>query len=150
MMNKCVKIKHEITQMTTKQLSILDRLMLNSKKLFLIDSIGAFLTAFILFAILSRYEERFGMPRKVLYVLSVMACIYAIYSIYCYYFIEHPWRPFLKIIGIANLLYCMLTIRLVIAYHHSITILGFIYFLLEISVIGCLVIIELKASNFKK
>ena len=90
------------------------------------------------------------MPRKVLYVLSVMACIYAIYSIYCYYFIEHPWRPFLKIIGIANLLYCMLTIGLLIAYHQSITILGFIYFLLEISVIGCLVIIELKASNFKK
>ena len=149
-MNKCVKIKHEITQMTTKQLSILDRLTLNPKKLFLIDSIGAFLTAFILFAILSRYEERFGMPRKVLYVLSVMACIYAIYSIYCYYFIEHPWQHFLKIIGIANLLYCMLTIGLVIAYHQSITILGFIYFLLEISVIGCLVIIELKASNFKK
>ena len=149
MMNKCVKIKHEITQMTTKQLSILDRLTLNPKKLFLIDSIGAFLTAFILFAILSRYEERFGMPRKVLYVLSVMACIYAIYSIYCYYFIEHPWRPFLKIIGIANGLYCMLTFGLLIVYHQSLTILGFIYFLLEISVIGCLVIIELKASNFK-
>lgn len=45
---------------------------------------------------------------------------------------------------------CVKIIGLLIAYHQRLTILGFIYFLLEIVVIGCLVIIELKISNFKK
>ena len=136
--------------MTTKRLPIIDRLTLNPKKLFLIDSIGAVVTAFMLFAVLSRYEEYFGMPRKVLYVLSLMACMFAIYSFCCYYFIEQYGRPFLKIIGIANGLYCMLTFGLLIVYHQSLTILGFIYFLLEIGVIIGLVIIELTVSHFKK
>ena len=117
----------------------------NPKRLFLLDSSGAFLTAFFLVAILSIFEEYFGMPRQILTFLSIIALIYAIYSIYCYYFVGDKWRLFLKIICIANGLYCCLTIGLVFYFYPRLTILGITYFLLEIILICGLVIIERKA-----
>jgi len=129
----------------------LDKLTANPKRLFLIDSLGAFLTAFLLGAVLTRFEDNVGMPRKVLYSLSILACLYAIYSIGCYFFAGRNWRPFLKAIAMANLLYCCLTMGLVISFYQSLTILGLTYFLGELIVIGALIFTELltvsKSSN---
>lgn len=121
---------------------LLNKLILNPKRLFLIDSLGAFLTAFSLGIILTRLEEDFGMPLKVLNPLSILACVYAIYSLSCYFFAGVDWRPFLKVIAIANLMYCCLTIGLVILFHQALTILGLIYFSGEIIIIVGLVFIE--------
>ena len=126
---------------------IINKLALNPKRLFLIDSFGAFLTAFFLVAILSTFEKYFGMPRQILVFLSTIALVYAIYSICCFYFIESNWRPFLKTICIANLIYFGLTIGLVINFYPRLTILGTTYFLLEIILISVLVIIERKALS---
>jgi hypothetical protein len=121
---------------------ILNRLISNPKKLFLIDSLGALLTAFLLGTILTRLEEHFGMPRKVLYLLSILACIYAVYSISCYFFAGVYWRPFLKLIAIANLIYCCIITVVVISFYRALTILGLTYFLGEVLIIGGLVYIE--------
>jgi len=126
---------------------IINKLTLNPKRLFLIDSFGAFLTAFFLVAILSTFEKHFGMPRQILVFLSVIALVYAIYSICCFYFIDSNWRPFLKTICIANLIYCCLTIGLVINFYSRLTVLGTSYFLLEIILICVLVIIERRALS---
>jgi hypothetical protein len=126
---------------------IINKLTLNPKRIFLIDSFGAFLTAFFLVAILSTFEKYFGMPRQILVFLSIVALVYAIYSICCFYFIESNWRPFLKTICITNLIYCGLTIGLVINFYPRLTILGTTYFLLEIILISVLVIIERKALS---
>jgi len=123
--------------------SILDRSISNPKRLFLIDGLGAFLTAFLLGTILTRYEGDFGMPRKVLYPLSLLACVYALYSIGCYFFVAKNWRPFLKAIAMANLMYSFITIGLVIALYQSLTILGILYFSGELIVIGGVIFIEL-------
>jgi len=130
---------------------ILDKITSNPKKLFLIDSFGAVLTAFFLGVILVRFEDSFGMPRTVLYFLSIVPCIYAIYSICCCFLLVSNWGPYLKGIAIANLVYCCLTIVLVIYFYQKLTILGLIYFLLELIVMSGLIIIERMAfSNLIK
>jgi hypothetical protein len=45
----------------------------NSKKIFLIDGIGALLSAVFLGVILVKFEESFRMPRTILYLLSSVA-----------------------------------------------------------------------------
>jgi hypothetical protein len=129
------------------RIRLIDKLVSNSKRLFLIDGLGACLTAFFLVAILARFEDSFGMPRTVLYFLSLVACIYAIYSFCCHFFISSNWRPYLKAIAIANAIYCCLTFGLVIYFYPILTILGLLYFLLEIIVVSILVLIELKALS---
>ena len=126
---------------------ILDKITSNPKKLFLIDSLGAVLTAFFLGVILVRFEDSFGMPKTILYVLSSMACIYAIYSICSYFLLTNIWRPYLKGIAIANLIHCCLTIGLVFYFYQKLTVLGLTYFLLELIVVFGLIIVELTVAT---
>jgi len=129
--------------MTKNIKSIFDPFTSNPKRLFLIDGSGAFLTAFLLGVVLTRFEGDFGMPRKILYALSMLACFYAVYSMACYFWVGKNWRLFLKAIAIANLIYCCLTLGLIISFYQSLTMLGFIYFTGELLVIGGLICIEL-------
>jgi len=122
----------------------------NPKRLFMVDGFGALLTAFILITILARFESLFGMPSTVLYFLSSVACLYAIYSFCCCFFIPSNWIPYLKAIIIANSIYCCLTIGLLFYFYQSLTILGLIYFSLEIMVIVCLIAIERMVLLSKK
>lgn len=127
--------------------SMVQQFSINPKRLFLIDGLGALLTAFLIVAMLMRYIEIFGMPLKPLYFLSGIAFSYAIYSICCYLFIGRHWQAYLKLIAFANLLYCCVTITFVIYFYASITILGFIYFSVELIVISCLAAIELLTAS---
>lgn len=122
----------------------LTKITSNPKRLFLIDSLGAVLTAFLLGVVLVRFEPVFGMPRSVLYVLALVACGFAVYSFCCYLFIEKKWRPFLCIIAIANLIYCCVTLGLIFYLWEELTALGVVYFLGEIIIIVALVIVEVK------
>jgi hypothetical protein len=117
------------------------------RKLFLIDSLGALLTAILLGFVLARFEPVFGMPKKVLYILSFIACIFFIYSFLCFLGKVENWRRYLKIIAVANLLYCCLTIVLAIYFFQKLTIPGLIYFALEIVVVTVLAIIELRSCR---
>ncbi|MER0438395.1 hypothetical protein [Emticicia sp. W12TSBA100-4] len=128
-------------------MKILDRLTLNPKSLFLIDGLGALLTAFLTGVILRKFEDAFGMPQKHLCVLSILACIFAVYSMNCYFFVGKNWSTYLKIIAIANLMYCLLTAILVIVLYQQLTILGIIYFIGEILIILGLVYVELSFSS---
>lgn len=131
--------------MSSKIKIYIDKLISDPKRLFLIDGLGALLTAFILFKILAGFEEVFGMPQKVIYLLSLVPFIYAIYSFCCYFFIRTRWRVYLKAIAIANILYCWLTTALVVYFYQSLTVLGLTYFLSEVIIIVSLVRKELIA-----
>lgn len=123
------------------------KLTANPKRLFLIDGLGALLTAIFLTTILIKFEHQFGMPKKMLYFLSLLACLYAIYSFCCYFFTVKHWQNYLKGIMIANMLYCFLTIGLVFYYYQKLTILGLTYFILELTVISGLIMIELAVLS---
>lgn len=117
---------------------------LGFKRYFLIDGIGALLTSFFLIAILSTFKEQFGMPQNTLSLLSIIAIVFCVYSICCFFFAGKNWRPFLRIISIANILYCCLTLGLVVYQYSHLTILGITYFVLEIIIVCGLVFFELQ------
>lgn len=117
---------------------------INPNKLFLIDSLGALLSAFMLGFVLVKLAPMFGMPPKTLYLLSFIACVLSIYSFLCFVSRIKNWRPFMKITAIANLVYCCLTLGLVIFLFEGLTVLGVTYFILELIIIVTLAIFELK------
>ncbi len=119
----------------------------NKKYLFLIDGVGALLTAFMLGAVLTNFEEYFGMPQNILYYLSGIALIFSIYSLSCFAFNFKNLKLLLKIIIFANLFYCFLSAALVFFLFDKLTTLGIIYFVLELIVIIVLVIFEFIAYS---
>ena len=125
--------------------NFLNKLILNQKRIFLIDAFGALLTAFLLFGILAQYEHYFGMPSTVLYALSGTAFGLFIYSISCYRFIKSNWKPFLGILIVCNIIYSFVSLGLLIQHAEQLTDLGWIYFILEIIVIGVIISLEYKA-----
>jgi len=122
----------------------------NQKTLFLIDSIGAFMTAFSLFVIVRQLNEYFGMPKNELTYLSIIAVCFCIYSAACFLFLKGGLTPFIRFIGIANLIYCALTIGLLIKYNPLLTIIGTTYFLIEIVIICGLSYVELNVATRNK
>jgi hypothetical protein len=114
--------------------------------LFLIDSLGALLSAGMLGLVLPRFEPAFGMPAPVLYFLASLAGVFCIYSGLCYLGRMENWRFYMKIIAITNLLYCGLTLGLVIGLYQKLTALGILYFVLESIVITVLAVFELKTA----
>ena len=128
----------------------LNKLLLNPKRLFLIDGFGAFLTAFFLFAMLRTFHDYFGMPKTILDFLSIIASVFSIYSFCCFFLVNNNWSFFLRAISISNLLYCCLTLGLVIYNYPRLTILGVTYFLVEIIVVCGLVFFEIRVLMISK
>lgn len=127
---------------------IIHKFSAKPKKLFLIDGLGALISAIMLGLILVRFENTFGMPFKVLYSLSFMACMFFIYSFLCFLGDIDNWRPYMKLIAFTNLIYCCLTIGLVLLLYQKVTVYGLIYFAAEIIIVLMLASIELiTASN---
>ena len=120
---------------------------LDFKKLFLIDGLGALVTAFLLSQVLARFESVFGMPREILWVLAGMAGCFAVYSFLCHLFIEENGKPYLKGIAVANTVYCITTLGLVIYLNESLTYLGLAYFIGEIIILLILVRLEFSVAG---
>jgi hypothetical protein len=117
------------------------------KTLFLIDGVGALMTALSLIVIVREFIEYFGMSKNEVNYLSLLAFCFCMYSAICYMFLKSNFLPFIRFVGIANSSYCALIIGLMIRYKSSITVIGIIYFLVEIIIICCLSYVELKVAN---
>lgn len=120
---------------------------LEPKQLFLLDGLGALLSAFLLGVVLVRLENVFGIPKSTLYFLAFLPCLFAVYDFYCYLRIKENYKPFLKGIAFINLLYCCISIGF--AFHHedTLTSFGWAYIILEIVIVVALAIVELRVSN---
>jgi hypothetical protein len=122
---------------------------INPKTLFLIDGMGALLSALLLGVILVEFESLFGMPPKILYFLSSIAVIFALYDFVNYARFKENRVLYLRIMAILNLLYCCLTAALVIYYRQELTYWGKLYFLIEMGVVIVLAVIEFKTAASK-
>lgn len=120
------------------------------KMLFLMDSIGAFVTAFFLFVVMLKFNAHFGMPKNELACLTVIAVCFCIYSAACFLFLRKGLTPFMRGIGIANLIYCALTIGLLINYYSVLTFIGIAYFVVEMVIICGLSYVELNVAARNK
>jgi len=133
--------------MIKKLRKVINYLSAKPKLLFLIDALGAMLTAFFLFVILRNFNEYVGMPKPLLTYLAAIAACFWIYSSACFIFLKDNWTFYLRVIGIANLLYCILTMGFLIIYYFQLTMTGATYFLLEIIIVCGLVYIELNVAT---
>lgn len=120
-----------------------------AKQLFLIDSIGALLTALITFFILPTFTEHFGFPEHIFKILALSAFIFSIYSCSCFMLVKNEASIFLKIIGFANLCYCATIVYLVITHFSHLSGLGVAYFSGEILIICMLSYFELSGGTLE-
>jgi hypothetical protein len=125
---------------------IIQRFRSKPKGLFLLDSLGALMTATLLFGILKPFHEHFGMPLTTLTYLSLVALLFFIYSLSCFLFVSKNWQWFLKAIAVGNLVYGCVTIGLVVYFYQRMTVLGVAYFLIEAMLVCGLVFVEWKTS----
>ncbi|WP_269235518.1 hypothetical protein [Flavobacterium flavigenum] len=123
-----------------------NHLVKKPKTLFLIDSIGAFLTALLLFAVLQNLTKYFGMPKTTLTILWSIAAFFCLYSALCFLLLKEKWRIYIRIISFANLLYCVLILIFLFIHYEQITALGLIYFSTETAIICILVYVELNVA----
>ena len=119
------------------------------KKVFLIDGFGALLTALLLFFVLRTFNTFFGLSKSTFEYLSLLALVFSVYSFCCFFLIASIWKPYLRIICIANILYCLLTLGIVFYYYRSISVFGIAYFLGEITVIFMIVFLEISIIKNK-
>ncbi len=119
---------------------------LQPKTIFLIDAVGALVSAILLGLVLTRLEAFFGLPKNVLYVLSGIAVLLSVYSL-AHAFVQ-PSNPSvrLKLIAVANLCYCVLTFVLLLAFYPQLTMYDLLYFVGELLIILSLAFFELKTA----
>lgn len=121
--------------------------MSQPKNLFLMDGLGALLSALCLMAMSGPLQVYVGMPQHVLTALAIAAALMCIYSLSCSVAVKKRWKPFLRTVAIINLLYSLATIAGMIRHWPMLKIPGIIYFILEILTLIVLVYVELSAVN---
>lgn len=107
----------------------------SAKNIFLIDGIGALITAILLSQLLTRFESFFGMPTQTLWILAIISVLISTYSMTCQFLLKSPFNALFKVIITANIAYCLLTSILIFSNLKSITLFGIAYFLGEIVII---------------
>lgn len=113
----------------------------NEKNIFLLDGIGATLSAVVAGLLLPRFHDWIGLKPWMLQILGVIAAAYAAYSLVCYFIVPRT-KPFLlATIITANLFYCILTASILITYL-ELTALGQTYFVFEILLILFVIYLE--------
>lgn len=124
------------------QQSIINSFVKKPNTLFLVDSIGAFISAICLLIISRYYSDYFGINHSTFQLLAILPIVFCIYSASCFLFVKRCFKPFIQIIALANLLYCLITLILLGTLFAEITILGLSYFVVELVIIGIIVYIE--------
>jgi len=117
--------------------------------IFLIDGIGALVSTLFLFLFI-RFEHLVGMPKESLQYLILITSCFTIYSFICHFIKITEKNFYLKIIAIANLLYCIISLAFFILYFDVLTILGIIYFLFEKIIVFNLSFIEWRLAKESK
>ena len=129
---------------------MLNQLTNNPKQIFLLDSMGALLTASIITIIAAGFPAFFGMPPHILFVLAGIAFTFFVYSFCCYYFMPRNWRAYLTVIMTGNACYAAATIGLVSYFYNNITRWGLLYFIGELLVITVLLWIEYRTLSKRR
>ena len=126
---------------------VIKRFAQKTKTLFLIDGLGALLSAIFLSFVLPSQESLIGMPSTILGYLGDAACLLSLYSLSCAKFSPGNWRSFLFIIAGANLTYCCVTLALVLQNSDILRPLGWLYFLGEMAIIVALASVEIAVAR---
>ena len=121
--------------------------MTNPKQLFLLDGVGAFVSAFMLGIVLMQFESFFGIPRSALIILATIPILFIAYDILAYFLGQGKIGSLLKGIATLNILYCILSIGMAIFHLADLTVFGWIYILGEIAIILGIAFYEVKVAR---
>jgi hypothetical protein len=122
--------------------TLIEKYHLTPKKVFLIDGLGALSSAVLLVFMVSNFESSFGLPKDTVYLLSIPAFALTGYSLSCYLLNLKKWKLYLKVVVMANSLYCVLTFCSLIWHYETIKIIGLMYFVGEIIIIYLIIRLE--------
>jgi len=114
------------------------------KQMCLIDTIGAFVSAFMHGVVLPIFHDLIGMPKIAFYVLAVFPLIYFIYDLRTYLHKNPNWSSYFRNIIFFNLGFCVFSILAMFYFRHDLTNIGWIYLVLEILVVLFIVGLENK------
>ena len=117
------------------------------KNIFLIDAVGAVISAVMLGIVLPRLGPFIGMPSPILYALAAAPCCFAVYSFACHFMKPKRRQMFLRGIAALNLFYCIASLTLMIVFWQWLTVWGVIYFSLEKLVVLILVFFEFSTGQ---
>jgi hypothetical protein len=116
---------------------------LNERNIFLLDGVGATLSAALIGLILPLFSHWVGLPSWSLHYLAILPLIYAFYSFACYRFVTPVTPSLLKTIVILNLVYCLISGAVIFAFP-AITVWGRAILTAEILITLGVVAIEMK------
>ncbi|WP_341224430.1 hypothetical protein [uncultured Arcticibacterium sp.] len=117
------------------------------KKLFLIDGLGACLSAFLLGVVLVEFESLFGIPLGTLYFLALLPCLFILFDVYCYRTNSQNTAKHLLAIAFMNIGYCVLSLGFMVYHSDSMTSFGFGYIILEVIVVLGIAAFEIKVAK---
>lgn len=126
---------------------MIQSLALKPKRLFIIDGLGALLSAFLLGVVLVQWQSAIGIPTSTLYFLASMPIGFALSDMLAYFFATNHIASSLKGIAILNILYCVISLILVLSHLETVTLLGWSYIIIEVIIIITLVYLEFKVAN---
>ena len=121
--------------------------VVNPKKTFLMDALGAAVSAILLGVVLVKLERVFGIPESTLYFLAAFPILFILYDLFCLTKNKNDLGPFLKLIAVVNITYCCLSIGMTIYHLNTITIFGYLYILIEVIITFTLAIFEYKVAS---
>lgn len=124
----------------------LQRLYDYPRRLFLLDGLGALLSASMLGLVLARFETFFGLPAVTLYFLVIFPILFFIYDVYCYYW-GKDLASLLKVIAGVNVAYCLLSVGVAGIHYNVITIFGWLYIFGEVILVLLIAKLEVAVSR---
>ncbi len=130
---------------------MIDFFLKDPRKIFLLDSFGALVTAICIGVIMVQFNSLFNIPVKILYTLASIAVFLCIYSFSVFKIFPKKWPMLLKFLSQMNLAYCIITVLMLLTFRQSITAWSMAYFTCEIVIILILVSFEQRlVSRFKQ
>ena len=115
------------------------------RQLFLIDGVGALVSAIMWGAVFAQFETITGFPTNTCYFLSVFPLLFIVFD-----FASYQWAKNLsmnlRIIAMLNLGYALLSMIMLFMHVETITFFGYAYLFLELAIVLLLAGIECKVS----
>lgn len=112
--------------------------------IFLLDGSGGIVTFCMYQFVLPQFETIFFLPHEIMQKFSIFGILYAIFSLSCWKFAgPKPFR-FLGVIAFANLLFCGISLNILIQQFQQLSLIDVLYLVGEKFIILSLVYLELR------
>ena len=116
-------------------------------RLFLLDGIGAILSAALLLLLHFVFQVTNGLPPLIVYALVAAALFLSAYSLTCSWLLRRCHARYLRVIALLNGTYLLTVCILLVLYCSRLHPILIICYILESVVLGFLIYLELKVTN---